>query len=282
MGGGEGQGGGGSQSSDGVTANPDASTISPGSGCGKVGQHDSEQAKKKWAIGDYIQLGILFALTLTLAAAIFAAMYTKEAAEQTRRAANYYDRETRFNVNLKLNEFDRKIMEGYIGRPHVEALYMQPPAGISIEGLANMRLRIIVKGAKIDQGCQNNEDNIRSGRLAKLLNTLVFNSANIDRENHDSASNFPELVSINELEKYLYGPDYHYDRRRIVLSEANQLAEGILYLLYNAYEALQAELMTDDDFDTWMAYLGDVGDHPLFLVAIRNWHGNGACQVFCV
>lgn len=48
-----------------------------------------------------------------------------------------------------------------------------------------------------------------------------------------------------------------------------------MYLLYNAYEAMEAKLMTNEDFDSWTAYLGDIGDHPLFLVAIRNWHDSG-------
>lgn len=62
---------------------------------------------------------------------------------------------------------------------------------------------------------------------------------------------------------------------RVKLRYGYFLAENFLYLLDNSFVAHEYHLESDDDLETWFAYLDDIGQHPLFLRAIYCGHKFG-------
>ena len=81
-----------------------------------------------------------------------------------------------------------------------------------------------------------------------------------------------EWKTIPDLYCLLYGENSFEDKNLDRLRECVGLAERILYLLYAVGDSKRSGIVTDEDYETWLGYLGEIGDHPLFLVAIYNGH----------
>ncbi len=87
-----------------------------------------------------------------------------------------------------------------------------------------------------------------------------------------------EWHNVKDLLKIIYdGSDNKkfYRSERIKLRQAYDLAEHLLYLLHDAYDANKRKILLDEDFATWRPYIDDLGFHPLFLAAIYYGHSSG-------
>ncbi len=79
---------------------------------------------------------------------------------------------------------------------------------------------------------------------------------------------YEKLFGFNEFDNY-----DNSDKSR--LREAYFVGEDILYLVVNAHEARRYSLISDSDWESWAAYIDDLGTNPLFLAAIYCGHKYG-------
>ena len=91
----------------------------------------------------------------------------------------------------------------------------------------------------------------------------------------NTPSNFPTWNTVAEMEGTLYGPTTFNDQGMERIRRAYLLCEAILYLVNDAFDAHCRRLITDDEMESFFAYLNDLGPHPLFLHAIWFGHRGG-------
>jgi len=102
-----------------------------------------------------------------------------------------------------------------------------------------------------------------------------------DAENYvnivlEKNSTFGGWKNVEEFLSKLYAAssDY-YDPKKQKLRKAYDLAERVLYLLQDAHSAHQAGILGDEDYETWITYVDDLGFNPFFLSALYYGHSSG-------
>lgn len=88
-----------------------------------------------------------------------------------------------------------------------------------------------------------------------------------------SQDNWKNIAEFNCI--MLYSPEAMRKPQLNILRDCTGLAERILYLLYAGFDHFTNKLIDEKDYDTWLAYLKDIGDHPIFLAALYNGHFMG-------
>lgn len=89
-------------------------------------------------------------------------------------------------------------------------------------------------------------------------------------------SRFGGWKNVEELLSKLYEPDDNYhDPKKNRLRKAYDLAEHLLYLLQDAHSAREAEILSPEEYETWITYVDDIGFNPLFLSALYFGHSSG-------
>lgn len=86
---------------------------------------------------------------------------------------------------------------------------------------------------------------------------------------------FPAWDTISDMESIIYGPTTFTDDHMERVRRGYLLCEAILYLVNDAFDAHSRKLITDDEQESFFAYLYDLGAHPLFLHAIWFGHRGG-------
>jgi hypothetical protein len=117
-------------------------------------------------------------------------------------------------------------------KPHLEAFFASFPEDLSPEERAERRIKLLA----------GNEYKTRKWKNVQDLSCMLF-------EENDFANPTKEK-----------------------LREAYSVAEEVLYLIDNAYDARRKGFITEKEYRTWWGYLDEVGDHPLFLAAVDYWH----------
>ncbi|RJO60290.1 hypothetical protein C4544_05360 [candidate division WS5 bacterium] len=84
----------------------------------------------------------------------------------------------------------------------------------------------------------------------------------------DIPSLYDKLWGFNEFDN-----KDNSDKSR--LREAYFIGEEVLYVVLNAHEAHRQLLISDGDWESWAAYIDDLGTNPLFLAAIYCGHKYG-------
>lgn len=131
-----------------------------------------------------------------------------------------------------LTDQDQAILEKNRQKSHLEAFYVELPKGMDPLERADRRIRLIV-------------DEERLGRPWR---------------------------DIADLACLLFEEEDFHSPAKARLRATYGAAEDMLYLLSNVFNAYSAELLAKEDYQTWVAYLPEVGDHPLFLTAVFYWH----------
>lgn len=157
------------------------------------------------------------------------------AAYEAYRAANIYEEQTRFQVRDGLIKFDRDILSGARAVAWRESFYVELPDGGNSRERAEIRLRLMLKDVQ----------------------------------------QMPSWEDIPSLSRWLWEPQDFYAEVKVRTREAYAQAEDLLYLLNNVYDAYATGFIAPGEYRTWMSYLYENGQHPLFLVALHFWHQAG-------
>ncbi|MGW8158434.1 MAG: hypothetical protein ACWGKN_07910 [Desulfoprunum sp.] len=89
-------------------------------------------------------------------------------------------------------------------------------------------------------------------------------------------NSFDGWNNAEELLNRLYDPnDNFHDPNKVRLRKAFDLAEHLLYLLQDAHSSYQANILCEAQYETWIAYVDDMGFNPLFLAALYFGHSSG-------
>jgi hypothetical protein len=83
--------------------------------------------------------------------------------------------------------------------------------------------------------------------------------------------------NAQELLAILYEPKHEnfHSKDKQSIRAAYDLAEQLLYLVADAYSAKQYNIITEQEYNTYQAYIHDVGYNPLFIAAISFGHSSG-------
>lgn len=159
-----------------------------------------------------------------------------------------YHKSNLISLNSQLYTQDREYYKKIDTKPHVLAVFAVRPKDIDVMSGANKML-LICAGS----------------------NRLSF-----------------KWKDVPDLYEKLYQVDGFNIKDRIRLRDALDMAENILYLVYNVYDAVHTSkkdfiignLFFAKDYDiigseTWYAYLNELGENPLFLAAIYKAHKYG-------
>lgn len=84
-----------------------------------------------------------------------------------------------------------------------------------------------------------------------------------------------EWENVSDLEVLLYKPSSFTNNNFKCLRDAYLYAEAVLYLVSDVYMAYQQGLVSDSTFNTYRAYIKDLGGHPIFLHAVWFGHKSG-------
>lgn len=80
---------------------------------------------------------------------------------------------------------------------------------------------------------------------------------------------------VRDLEAILWSKKNLHNKEMHGLRNGYTFAESILYLVCSAIDAGQRDQLSPEDVKTYVAYLNDVGAHPLFLHALWFGHRGG-------
>jgi hypothetical protein len=140
-------------------------------------------------------------------------------------------------TNTLLN-MDKETYIQISNRPYLQAMFVMPISNVDTKQAADRILALFLNKEHIDN---------------KLLQW----------------NNIPEL--FNRL--FEYSNFNNSDKQK--LREAYFIAENILYLLLNAYESKNLSILSDQDYETYIGYIAEIGHNPLFLCAIYCGHKYG-------
>lgn len=147
-----------------------------------------------------------------------------------------YRNSNKVNAESMLLNMDRQIYQKVAEKPNLQALFARMPI--------------------------NTDAIIGSQQLLKLF---------LRKKEHLSF----RWKDIPDLHDKLYQYEGFNAPDRVKLREGLLLAEDILYILVNSYMAYSSSMESKTDFETWIAYVYDIGQHPLFLTAIYGGHKYG-------
>ena len=86
----------------------------------------------------------------------------------------------------------------------------------------------------------------------------------------------PAVNSIKKLYDLLYDARFYDNYEyKAELRNAFLHADLILYTISEAHSVFRSGLMDKESYNTWAAYVADVGAHPLFLLSVYNAHRYG-------
>lgn len=109
-------------------------------------------------------------------------------------------------------------------------------------------------------------DDIRGKKRADLMIDTILNVSS-----HDKSISKHDWKNVEDLEMLLYQPSSFSDEDLQNLRDAYLYMESILYLVFDVFIAKEQGLVSPAIFNTYSAYLKDLGGHPLFLHAV--WFG---------
>jgi hypothetical protein len=143
-----------------------------------------------------------------------------------------YHKQLEVNIFKGLTDQDQGMLERARKKQHLEAFFVEIAKGMDPLLRADRRIRLIAGGEYLTRPWKD----------------------------------IPDLLCL------LYEEHDFYNPTKVRLRQTYGLAEDVLYLLNNVFSAHDSKLLADEDYATWIAYLRDVGDHPLFLAAVYYWH----------
>ncbi len=138
-------------------------------------------------------------------------------------------------------------------RAHVDALWVEVAEAdrATPKSLANARLRAILRATN-ESSDGERRDSAKAQRLS-----------------------IPEWKNLEDLNQILYSESAFQSADLRKLRDAYTLCELILYLANDAYYAQRSKTVKPDQAETFFGYLDDIGDHPIFLLAVWFGHGGG-------
>lgn len=106
-------------------------------------------------------------------------------------------------------------------------------------------------------------------RANALLLAVIKNKSN------DTRKILTEWKHIGDLESILWSGENFYNEDFVRLRQVYMLAEEILYLVVEVLDLEEKGRISPADTKSYVAYIKDLGAHPLFLHAIWFGHRNG-------
>lgn len=195
--------------------------------------NSTERSVKTW-----IELIAHLAIAIsTVAGAVVGVM----AYAEYRKTNNLAEGSNRIAVYSQLNDKDKAIAAVALDKdkPHMDAIWVELPTTLKGKQRADAQLEAI----------------ITAGTKAKR-----------------TPAQLPKWATIEELNTVLYSKSAFRSADMQKLRDVFILSELILYTVNDAYQAAHEKMITPEQRDTFVAYLDDIGAHPLILCSI--WYGH--------
>lgn len=156
-------------------------------------------------------------------------------------ALKEYKASSKASTESFLMALDKQVYQKLHEKPYLQALFAHPP------------------------------ENIYPTIGCKQLLLLFLNEEN-DNKKKDLSFTWKD---IPDLYSKLFQAEGFNNEDRIRLREGYFIAEDILYIMLNAYQFLESKMYSEDDYETWIAYIYDLGHNPLFWTAFYCGHKYG-------